>query len=100
MLREIDSRTSSPPQICQIWVLGTPVACLIHQSEALPSYIYTFIDLSALDLNCTICKYFSDYVRSLFLITKFAIDASNSHLNSIAYSVVAFRATSCLCQRS
>ena len=36
ILCEIDSRTAAlPPQICQIWVLGTLVICLIHRSEAL-----------------------------------------------------------------
>ena len=47
-----------------------------------------FIDLSGLDSNCTIFKDFSDSVRSLFLIIKFAVDACHFHINYIAYSVV------------
>ena len=42
MLRKIDSRTAFSPQICQIWVLGTPVICLIHQSEAL-TVLYLYV---------------------------------------------------------
>ena len=41
-----------------------------------------------LDSNCTVCKDFSDSIRSLFPIIKFAVDASNLHINLIANSVV------------
>ena len=41
-----------------------------------------------LDSNCTVCKDFSDSIRSLFPIIKFAVDASHFHINLIAYSVV------------
>ena len=47
-----------------------------------------FTDLSVLELNHTVCKDFSDFVRSLFLIIKFPVYASHFHINLIDYSVV------------
>ena len=44
VLREIDSRTAFPPQLCQIWILGTPVICLIHRSEYL-TVLYLYVHL-------------------------------------------------------
>ena len=36
----------------------------------------------------SLCKDFSDYISSLFLIVKFAVDASYSHINLIIISAV------------
>ena len=47
-----------------------------------------FIDLSLLESKYTVYIDFSDYVRSLFPIIEFAVDASHFHIISITYSVV------------
>ena len=54
MLHEIYSRMALPPQIHQIWVLGKPVICLIHLSEALTVlYLYVYLLVSVgLELYC------------------------------------------------
>ena len=52
------------------------------------SNIYASIYLGVLDLNCTICKDSSDYIRSVFPIIKFAVDANHFQINLIAYSVL------------
>ena len=52
------------------------------------SYIYWFFNSSLLDLNCTVFKDFSDSIRSLFIIIKFAVDASHLQINLIANFVV------------
>ena len=41
--------------------------------------------MSALDLNCTLCKDISDSIQSLFFTIKFAVDASHFHIKIIAY---------------
>ena len=41
-----------------------------------------------MDLNGTVCKYFSDYIRYLFLIIKYSVDACIIHISYIAYFVV------------
>ena len=88
MIHEIYTRTALPPQICQIWVLGAPVIYLFIKVSVKPSYIYSFVYISPLYLNCTACKEFSDSIQSLFLITKFVVDACNFNINLITYSVV------------
>ena len=60
----------------------------IRRSEILTLLCFMLVCLSLLDSNCTICKNFSDSIRSLFLIIKFAVDASCFHINPIAYCVV------------
>ena len=60
----------------------------IHQSEALTVLWLFIFYLSLLDSKCTVCKYFSDSIQSLFLITKFEVDSSHFHINLIAYCVV------------
>ena len=49
--------------------------------------IFIIFLLVPLDLNCTVCTYFSYYVQSLFLLSNFAVDAYHFHINLIAYSV-------------
>ena len=51
-------------------------------------YVNYFIKLSVLDSNCTVCKDFSDYIRSLFPVIKFTVDASYFQINLIFNSVV------------
>ena len=45
------------------------------------SYIYLFINISPLDSNGTMCKDFSDYIRSLLFIIQYSIDAFIFHIN-------------------
>ena len=88
MLSEIYSGTALPPKTCQLWVLGKPLIWLFIKVSLQRYYIYSFIYLSLLELNCTICKDFSDSIQFLFLIIKFVVDDYHFHINSIAYSVV------------
>ena len=56
---------------------------LFNEVRLLPSYVNSFINLSVLESICTVCNDFSEYIRSLFPIFRFAVDASNFHSNSI-----------------
>ena len=88
MVREIDSHM--PPPLPNMLDLGPKNTGYIpiYRSETLTvSYLFVRL-LVLLDSNCTILKDFSDSIRSLFLIIKFAVDACHFHINLIAYSVV------------
>ena len=85
---EIDSRMALPPPNLSDMGPRDTGCRPIHQSEALTLLCLLVRLLVTLESNYTVCKDLSDYLRSLFLIIKFAVGSSHFHIKLIAYCVV------------
>ena len=88
MLCEVGSIVALSPQICQVVGSQGHRVSLFVKVRLQPSYIYVFVYLYQLELNCTICKDLCYSIRSLFNIIQFAVVASHFRINLIANCVV------------
>ena len=56
MLREIESLTTFPPKSVRLLGSLRSTVGLLKEVRRQPSYIYEFVYLLPLDMNCTVCR--------------------------------------------